>query len=98
MAISNTSWSGQRRSFPTATRKQIMDRDNWQCQIKGERCIGQATEADHRIPHSEGGTDDASNGQAACEPCHKEKTHTERLRGMQKRSRKREPMRHPGIA
>lgn len=75
-----------------------MRRDNGECQIKGPRCLGNATEADHRIPWAEGGTDSIENGQAACDPCHKEKTHTERLRGMKKRSRKREPMSHPGLA
>lgn len=93
----NTSWSGQRRSFPSQVRKQIMDRDKWRCQIKGPNCLGKATQADHRTPWAEGGTDDVGNGQAVCKPCHEAKTQDERLRGMQKRSRKREPMRHPGL-
>lgn len=95
--MSNTSWSGERRSFPTAVRKQIMDRDNWQCQIKGPNCLGVATEADHRINHASGGSDDASNGQAVCKPCHDAKTRQERFRGQEKRSRKRPKMQHPGM-
>jgi 5-methylcytosine-specific restriction protein A len=95
--MANTSWSGNRRSFPTAVRKQIMDRDNWQCQIKGPTCLGKATEADHRINHAEGGTDDASNGQAVCTACHDAKTKQERQRGLAKRSRYRGAMRHPGM-
>lgn len=93
----NTSWSGNRRSFPTAVRKQIMVRDNWQCQIQGPNCLGNATEADHRINHASGGSDDASNGQAVCKPCHDAKTQGERLKGQQKRSRKRPTMQHPGL-
>ena len=95
--MSNTSWSGNRRSFPTAVRKQIMDRDNWQCQIKGPTCLGKATEADHRINHAEGGTDDASNGQAVCSECHEAKTRQERSRGLQRRSRWRKNAPHPGL-
>jgi len=93
----NTSWSGNRRSFPTAVRQQIMDRDNWRCQIKSGGCLGKATQADHIRPWAEGGTDDASNGQAVCTACHDKKTGVERQRGMQKRSRKRQPMTHPGL-
>ena len=95
--MGNTSWSGNRRSFPTATRKQIMDRDEWRCQIRGEGCLGEATQADHIKNWAEGGTDDAANGQAACAECHKHKTAEERKRGMQKRSRYRQPMSHPGM-
>lgn len=93
----NTSWSGQRRSFPDAIRKQIMDRDKWRCQIKGPDCLGKGTQADHRIAHAEGGTDDASNGQAVCGPCHEAKTKEERMRGRARHSRKRQGMQHPGM-
>lgn len=93
----NTSWSGQRRSFPSAVRKQIMDRDKWRCQIKGPTCLGKATQADHRINHAEGGSDDAANGQAVCGPCHDIKTQQERTRGRAKHSRKRQPPAHPGM-
>jgi 5-methylcytosine-specific restriction protein A len=95
--MTNTSWSGRRQSFPPAVRKQIMERDGWRCQINGPTCIGEATQADHRIAHAEGGSDDASNGQAVCVPCHEIKTQQERLRGMKKRSRYRKPMQHPGL-
>jgi len=95
--MTNTSWSGQRRSFPSAVRKQIMDRDKWRCQIKGPACLGKATQADHRLAHAEGGTDDLSNGQAVCKPCHDVKTQQERVRGAEKHSRKRKGMQHPGF-
>ena len=95
--MANTSWSGQRRSFPTHIRDFIMKRDGWTCQIKGPNCLGKATEADHRINHASGGSDDASNGQAVCKPCHDAKTQQERMRGQQRRSRKRPGMQHPGM-
>jgi 5-methylcytosine-specific restriction protein A len=95
--MTNTSWSGNRRSFPTAVRQQIMDRDGWLCQINGPTGSVQATQADHRVPHAEGGSDDITNGQAVCSNCHDAKTQQERQRGQAKRSRKRNPMRHPGM-
>lgn len=98
MGSMNTSWSGSRRSFPTGVRQQIMERDGWRCQINGPTCNGKATQADHRIPHAEGGSDDIANGQAVCAACHDVKTRQERMRGVAKRSRKRRPMQHPGLS
>jgi 5-methylcytosine-specific restriction endonuclease McrA len=37
-----------------------------------------ATEVDHRLPKSQGGTDDDANLQSICSPCHKTKTATEK--------------------
>jgi 5-methylcytosine-specific restriction protein A len=37
-----------------------------------------ATEVDHIVPKSQGGTDDDDNLQAICSPCHKTKTGSER--------------------
>ena len=55
------------------------------------RCLAQgrmvsATIRDHIIPLAEGGTEDPSNIQAICEPCHDAKTQREGQRG-QSRSR-----------
>ncbi len=36
--------------------------------------------ADHKIPKSEGGTDDRANYGGACDPCHKRKTAAEAAR------------------
>lgn len=93
----NTSWSGNRRSFPKAVRKKIMDRDGWRCQLRGARCTGIATEADHRVPHAEGGDDTAENGAAVCANCHAEKTRSEQQRGIARRSRYRPKAQHPGL-
>lgn len=60
------------------TRKRILSRDSHQCQIRFVGiCIGLASEADHIIPTSEGGTDHDSNLQAACRPCHLAKSSDE---------------------
>ncbi|MGC4366522.1 HNH endonuclease [Hydrogenophaga sp. R2] len=45
-----------------------------------------ATERDHVIPLSEGGTDNDSNVQGLCHDCHEEKSLGERLRA-QRRAR-----------
>ena len=37
--------------------------------------------ADHIVPKAEGGTDDRTNYQGACDPCHRRKTAQEAQRG-----------------
>lgn len=59
-------------------RLRILDRDNRTCQLRyPRRCIGVATEMDHRIPVHLGGTDNDDNMQSACEPCHAKKSSDE---------------------
>lgn len=77
----NTSWSGERHGFPAAVRKAAMTRDRRICQVDGPYCLVEASEVDHIIPVAEGGTDDVTNAQAVCRPCHKAKTKLERARG-----------------
>jgi len=56
-------------------RKQTMKRDNYMCQpCKKLGFITNATQVDHIVPKSKGGTDDLSNLQAICNDCHKIKT------------------------
>ena len=43
--------------------------------------ISQSTVADHKVPKSEGGTDERENYGGACAPCHKAKTAREAARG-----------------
>ena len=40
-----------------------------------------ATQRDHIVPLAEGGADDASNEQALCDDCHREKSQVEATRG-----------------
>lgn len=46
-------------------RKEVLDRDYWTCHYCGQ----EATTVDHVIPISKGGTDEAQNMVAACNPC-----------------------------
>ncbi|USD68125.1 HNH endonuclease [Vibrio sp. SCSIO 43136] len=57
----------------------ILKRDKHLCQLclqKGRAVI--ATDVDHILPKSQGGTDDETNLQALCKRCHRSKTATER--------------------
>jgi 5-methylcytosine-specific restriction endonuclease McrA len=53
----------------TRTRKTVLDRDGHECQIRGPRCEGVATEVDHIVPHVFGGDSALDNLRAACKPC-----------------------------
>lgn len=59
-------------------------RDKWRCQIRLPGCTGAASQADHIIPVSEGGTHDVSNLRAACKSCH-QKTTAQQGRGYRRR-------------
>jgi 5-methylcytosine-specific restriction endonuclease McrA len=98
-----TSWSGDRRSFPTRLRLAILHRDPicrcTGCRHHTGRCTSPSTIADHIVPIAEGGADDPSNGQGLCAPCHDLKTRAEMARGRartSKASRLRTPEPHPG--
>lgn len=98
-------WSRRAGRAPghQAWRRAVLDRDAHTCQIRGPRCTGRATEADHVIPVAEGGPEfDPANGQAACPDCHKAKTAAEAARGRARAAAarpkaRREPERHPGL-
>lgn len=65
-----------------AWRKAVLARARGACQIRGPRCTGRATEADHITPVARGGAEHAlDNGQAACTTCHREKTLREATEG-----------------
>ena len=51
------------------TRKTVLERDGYECQIRGPRCTGVATECDHIVPHAHGGDASLDNLRAACKPC-----------------------------
>ena len=60
------------------TVKRIHKRDNHRCQIRFVGiCTGIASEVDHRIPVTRGGSDEDSNLQSACRPCHLAKSSDE---------------------
>lgn len=76
------SWSSPRTASAQRTstrawkmqRVKCLQRDAYQCQIRGPRCAVNATEVDHVTAVSHGGSDDLSNLRAVCTPCHATKT------------------------
>jgi 5-methylcytosine-specific restriction endonuclease McrA len=56
-----------------AIRAQVLRRDNYQCQLKGSRCLGKASCVDHWVPRSKGGSNALSNLRASCLPCNTQK-------------------------
>jgi len=55
------------------TKPYVLRRDNYECQIRGLRCIGTATVVDHILPRSKGGSELPENLRAACAPCNLER-------------------------
>lgn len=84
----NTSWSGQRRSFPTAMRRRILNRDPI-CKACGTE---PSTIADHVLNHATClrlgiNPDTEDNGQGLCDDCHRVKTRVEQQAGTALRTR-----------
>jgi 5-methylcytosine-specific restriction enzyme A len=51
--------------------KRVLERDGYQCQIGGDKCLGKATQADHVVPLSlDGLAYEMTNLRAVCQPCH----------------------------
>ena len=74
-----------------ARRRLVLVRDRNVCQIAFDGCTVRATEVDHVIPRSRGGSDQLENLQAACSRCHASKTGREA-----NPPRRRPPEPHPG--
>lgn len=51
------------------TRALVLQRDGYQCQIRGPHCTGTATCVDHIQPRQSHGGDDPANLRSACTPC-----------------------------
>ncbi|WP_425298093.1 HNH endonuclease [Nocardia brasiliensis] len=58
-----------RPNLPPTVRRMILTRDARLCQIRADGCLTDATQVDHIIPVSRGGTNDPANLRAACTPC-----------------------------
>jgi 5-methylcytosine-specific restriction protein A len=66
---------GSSRSYEyKANRLIALERDGYMCMLQLQGCTGEATEADHRIAVSKGGTDEVDNLQAACRNCNNKKS------------------------
>ena len=94
------SWEAKKRGPGTRTwranRERALTRDHRQCQIGEYGCLGEATTVDHIVPLMDGGTDDLSNLQSVCAPCHARKTQGEQVRAMRERKAS-EGRKHPGL-
>jgi 5-methylcytosine-specific restriction enzyme A len=50
----------------------VLRRDGFVCQIRGPRCVVEASDCDHVVPWQAGGAwYDPENLRAACEPCNR---------------------------
>ena len=102
--MANTSWSGQRQSFPRATRRRILQRDG-ECQLRLDGCTGQPDEADHIVSHAnalrlgwtQAEIDHADNGRAVCRSCHAIVTRSQQTAGRARRAVRRPVSKHPGL-
>ena len=54
-------------------RKQVLIRDNYECQIRGDGCLLTANTVDHIHPKAWGGRATPDNLRAACKPCNQVK-------------------------
>lgn len=73
----------QKRDRSRAAQKRnyaIKVRDRWTCQNPECKAITTELEVDHIIPLSEGGSDEDSNKQSLCIPCHRAKSAAERAK------------------
>lgn len=69
------------RGFQPATRRAILNRDNWTCVDCGHRDpTGNTLQADHITPTADGGTNSPDNGRTLCTTCHDHLSATHRTR------------------
>ncbi len=99
------SWT---RGRPASTRRDRADRSTVLrrdpvCRCAGcsactsHGCGGPSTEDDHVVPLAEGGSNGLDNRRGVCSPCHAVKSKAEAKRGIDRRSARRAPLRHPGL-
>ena len=58
----------------TLVRREALERDGYQCQLKFPGCLGKATEADHIVSVADGGEHTLENARAVCKRCHRTRT------------------------
>lgn len=68
----------KRKGVSADMKRRIGARQGWRC-IQCQQPLPAAFETDHRVPKSQGGSNDPSNLQAMCPNCHGEKTLNERM-------------------
>ncbi|WP_082966820.1 HNH endonuclease [Mycobacterium sp. 852002-51163_SCH5372311] len=99
-------WRGPRTASSKVTstrawkrlRRQVLERDRYQCQTRGPYCTGHATQVDHIINTAAGGPPlDPNNCQAICQPCNTRKASAEGAAARAQRKAQRPTPLHPGI-
>lgn len=89
-------WSDHEREPLTPefkrNRPKVLERDGHRCQLKWSRCIGKATEVDHKKNRASGGDDSMENLWGVCSVCHGMKTAMESRKA---REKKKQDARHP---
>ncbi|MFC9995737.1 HNH endonuclease [Nocardia sp. NPDC127526] len=73
-------------------RPDVLERDEFQCQLRFSVCVGRATEVDHIQNFARQGSDAMTNLQAVCGPCHRAKTARE---SAEAKAASKEAARHP---
>lgn len=53
-----------------AARREVLVRDNYQCQHCGAVVTGRKAHVDHIVPKSQGGSDEVANLRLLCVSCH----------------------------
>ena len=53
-----------------AARREVLLRDNYQCQVCKAVVAGKRAHVDHIVPKSQGGSDEVSNLRCLCVSCH----------------------------
>lgn len=103
LAAPTHSWTsgGTSRTSTTAGRRfrrAVLRRDGYTCRSCGRHDpTGRSLEADHIVNVRAGGTDDPTNGQTLCIPCHAQKTRIEAQNGRRRNSTRRPRESHPGL-
>lgn len=98
-------WHGSTRhatlppNWDTELRPAVLERDGYQCTRweHGARCPEQATDVDHVVPYSQGGTDELGNLTALCGPHHGVKSSIEGNQARWRHSTRRPKEPHPGL-
>jgi 5-methylcytosine-specific restriction endonuclease McrA len=95
-----TTGQGSTRAW-RAVRLQVLQRDDYQCQLRYNVCIGHASEVDHIDDIATNAGDRAITPpidrlRAACHPCHQERTQQQARNS--RNQWKRKPEDHPGLA
>ena len=100
----NWSTSDRKASLPPGwerTRRRILARDDYRCTVirtdTEKRCNEPATDVDHVVPHSEGGSEADSNLASSCRWHHARKSSSEGGMAASARRKATKKRRHPGL-